>query len=474
MSRPAKSMKMGINEELDDAVFMWFNQKRQQGIPVSGPLLCEKAKQLHEKMGKTDTFLATSGWQTKFCKRYGIREISLQGEKASADEKAACEFVEKFQKFISEEKYSLDQIFNLDETGLQFRLLPEKTLAGAFEKSAAGRKKAKDRVTLAACSNASGSIFLPLLMIGKSNKPRCYRQLDMKLLPYLYRGQKKAWMTSELFSHWFHTYFVVNVREHLQELGFEKRAVLLLDNCSAHFCEKELMSSDGKIVVKYFPPNVTSIIQPMDQGVLESMKRRYRKKLLSKFLLEDEEGVPIPTFLKTVDMKVVGDMVAASWDEITMTTIRKSWRKIIPLTQDEDDFDSNNDDSDDDDGAEVLELSELAKNSSAPLDPKDIFDWLRTRDGNAETVLTDEEIIAKVQEGEHDIEPDESDDSDDERVTISHAEDSKMFEGCLAWLEQQPEANANNLRVLRTLRDLADDNRMKSLKQTEIERFFAK
>ena len=61
MSRPAKRMKMGKSEELDDAVFMWFNQKRQQGIPVCGPLLCEKAKQLHEKMGKTDTFLATSG-----------------------------------------------------------------------------------------------------------------------------------------------------------------------------------------------------------------------------------------------------------------------------------------------------------------------------------------------------------------------------------------------------------------------------
>ena len=65
----------------------------------------------------------------------------------------------------------MDQIFNCDETGLNFRLLPDKTLAASFETSADGRKKSKERVTINACSNASGTIKLPLQVIGKSNRP---------------------------------------------------------------------------------------------------------------------------------------------------------------------------------------------------------------------------------------------------------------------------------------------------------------
>ena len=34
-------------------------------------------------------------------------------------------------------------------------------------------------------------------------------------------------------------------------------------------------------------------------------------------------------FLKSVDMKVVADLIADSWDEIEPSTIQKSWRKII-------------------------------------------------------------------------------------------------------------------------------------------------
>ena len=47
-----------------------------------------------------------------------------------------------------EKHLTLHQIFNCDETGLNFRLLPNKTQAAHFEKSADGRKKSKDRVTI--------------------------------------------------------------------------------------------------------------------------------------------------------------------------------------------------------------------------------------------------------------------------------------------------------------------------------------
>ena len=130
-------------------------------------------------------------------------------------------------------------------------------------------------MTINACSNALGTIKLPLLFIGKYKKPRCFKNISRESLPVIYENQLNAWVNTEIFAKWFHGSFVPTVKRKLIELGIEPKAVLLLDNCSAHPDETELMSSDGKIIAIFLPPNVTSLIQPMDQGVLESMKRRY-------------------------------------------------------------------------------------------------------------------------------------------------------------------------------------------------------
>ena len=64
----------------------------------------------------------------------------------------------------------------------------------------------------------------------------------------------------------------------------------------------------------------------MDTGVLEALKRIY-KKLLRKLTIEKDNGADIG-FLKSVTMKVVVDMIAEIWDEIEPSTIRRSWRRL--------------------------------------------------------------------------------------------------------------------------------------------------
>ena len=66
---------------------------------------------------------------------------------------------------MEHESITLEQLYNCDETGLCYRMLPTKTLAARNEKTAPGMKKAKERVTLMACSNATGSHKLPLKLI---------------------------------------------------------------------------------------------------------------------------------------------------------------------------------------------------------------------------------------------------------------------------------------------------------------------
>ena len=40
MSRKAKVMKLGDDQQLDKAVYLWFNQKGMDGVLISGPGLC--------------------------------------------------------------------------------------------------------------------------------------------------------------------------------------------------------------------------------------------------------------------------------------------------------------------------------------------------------------------------------------------------------------------------------------------------
>ena len=49
--------------------------------------------------------------------------------------------------------YNLDNLYNIDETALFYKLQPNSTLS---TKNVSGQKKSKERVTVGLCSNASG------------------------------------------------------------------------------------------------------------------------------------------------------------------------------------------------------------------------------------------------------------------------------------------------------------------------------
>ena len=86
------------------------------GVPITGPGNTAGAKKLFNYTrscmdSDQSQFSGSTGWQWRFCKRHGIRNLSLQGEKLSADNEASDEFVSSFAEFV-EPQY---QIFNCDD-----------------------------------------------------------------------------------------------------------------------------------------------------------------------------------------------------------------------------------------------------------------------------------------------------------------------------------------------------------------------
>ncbi len=62
-----------------------------------------------------------------------------------------------FCALMEREGLTLEHLYNCDETGLCYKMLPTKTIACRTEKEAPEIKKMKERVTLMACANATGN-----------------------------------------------------------------------------------------------------------------------------------------------------------------------------------------------------------------------------------------------------------------------------------------------------------------------------
>ena len=125
----------------------------------------------------------------------------MHGEKKDADQPAADHLVANVLPGLRE-GYADEDIYNADETAFYYRALPEGSLTFKSD-CVAGSKKSKDRVTVLVATNMTGTDKLPLIMIGKSKDPLCFRGLKgKKSLPVDYRNNSKVWMTSDVFVKW--------------------------------------------------------------------------------------------------------------------------------------------------------------------------------------------------------------------------------------------------------------------------------
>lgn len=76
--------------------------------------------------------------------------------------------------------YEPRNILNVDETGLFFHVLPNKTIIFKGKKGSDG-KSSKEHLTVLLCCNIEGD-FEMLLVNGKSRKPRCFKNINPKSL----------------------------------------------------------------------------------------------------------------------------------------------------------------------------------------------------------------------------------------------------------------------------------------------------
>jgi len=92
--------------------------------------------------------------------------------------------------------YTKKDVFNMDETGLCWRLQADNSLA---THQLEGWKINKERITLVICANSDNNEKIPLTIIGKHLNPRCFEGINRDTLGAHYHTNAKAWMTQNVF-----------------------------------------------------------------------------------------------------------------------------------------------------------------------------------------------------------------------------------------------------------------------------------
>ncbi|XP_049861658.1 tigger transposable element-derived protein 2-like [Schistocerca gregaria] len=276
------------------------------------------------------------------------------------------------KKMIREGKYSPQQIYNAVETGLNFWALPTKNLASKSEDQAPGFKMCKDCVTLLVCSNAAND---------------------------------------KVFKEWFHGQFVPSVRWFSKENHLSPRAILLVDKVPSHPNTEELC--DGEIVVKFLAPNVTSLLQPMDQSLLQTLKLIYRKQFL-RMLIQDDT-IPLVDKIKKTNVK---DVVY--------------WAAEDNLVENE-------------------EENLLLMIQTIPGCEGDVDEWMAADETCVES-LTDVNLVAAVTQDQEEVDCCDGSGNELERdkgELVPHSDAAGALHLALYYLEQQPTATPADLMFMR-------------------------
>jgi hypothetical protein len=169
-------------------------------VPPS--LTIAKAKSIASGLSISESdFKASWQWLSRFKTHRGLQKILLhrEGAKVNKNNSELLAVLKELYKIIAQ--YDPKNVYNMDETGLFFRLLPRYSLLMPNEdiSTTKGKKKAKDRISFIVCANASGTH-----KIGKPKELACIKDRQW---PIPYFNQAKAWMDVETCWKWFNEVF---------------------------------------------------------------------------------------------------------------------------------------------------------------------------------------------------------------------------------------------------------------------------
>ncbi|CAF2983977.1 unnamed protein product [Rotaria sp. Silwood2] len=299
-----------LNRQISDGVYEWFVLQRSKRIPISGPILQAYAQKIAGELCDTGAFRASSGWLDRFKSRYNVQFRMICGEAAAVNHDVIEDWTSRLPIIL--EGYNECDVYNCDETGLFFKLIPDRSFVIGTD-DCKGGKRSKERYTVLLCTNWTGTHKLKPVVIGKSARPRCFKRLDVKKLPVTWFYNRTAWMNSVIFSKWLYGFDIMMQKQN-------RKILLFLDNAPVHPPDIQL----NNITLKFFPANTTAKSQPLDQGSIRAFKAHYRKQLVQHIIANASSAYSVED-IKINALDAIW-WIDGAWKSVTEATIQNTFK----------------------------------------------------------------------------------------------------------------------------------------------------
>ncbi|XP_043478909.1 jerky protein homolog-like [Leptopilina heterotoma] len=328
-----KTLRQNNEKYLVDAMEKWFEQARDRGEIITGRMIQDKALFFHGKINGTSSFKASSSWLYNFKKRCGIQYLQKKEYNSSEGTKY---FSNILKEKISSENLSLENIYNADETGINWKV-PDfctSSIETSEIKFSGHDDDVSNRVTALFASNSTGNHKIPLLIIGEAKMSNCLKDLITKKTKHnrlnfltsinvTYAGQKNARMSKEIFKLWYEFVFIPSALNHRTASGTSGKILLIIDNAPCHSDIDELNAVHSQCEVINLPHNVPSVIQPMEQDLMTTVVKIYKRNLL--LLMFKAKLKNVDQFWNTFTLKECFTFLASSWETLNSSILRKAW-----------------------------------------------------------------------------------------------------------------------------------------------------
>uniref|UniRef100_A0A8D1GBG6 HTH CENPB-type domain-containing protein n=1 Tax=Sus scrofa TaxID=9823 RepID=A0A8D1GBG6_PIG len=320
-------------ETMERLLRVWLEDHGQRNVALSVSVIQEKAKSLFDDLqreqgasSQTETFSASKGWFVRFRGRHCWPHLKMPSTAPGKEDP----YPEVLKSIIQEGEYTPQQVFNVDETGLYWKRMPEGTRLSLEEKTERWVVPSRDRLMLLLGGNAAGDFKLKPLLVYRSENPRALKGYSKPNLPVIWRSNKKAWATRSIFHEWFTCFFCPAVEKHCAQNNLASKALLILDSAPCH--PVNLSDLSDKVRVEYLCDSTANLMQPVGQGIASTFKAHYLRRTFEHILeaTDGEETAEVGAFWRNHSIMDAVDNIAVAWEQLRPATMNSVWKKMWP------------------------------------------------------------------------------------------------------------------------------------------------
>ena len=118
------------------------------------------------------------------------------------------------------------------------------------------------------------------------------------------------------------------MEKYLHKKGMEFHVLLLVDNAGGHLVD---LYHNG-VQIEFLPPNTTSLLQPMDQGVIHAFKANYTGNCLQQLVdaIDEEEDFQLKVYWHNITIVSCLIVMYKALLDMKKETINACLKKLWP------------------------------------------------------------------------------------------------------------------------------------------------